>query len=53
MRSMQVTISLKTATYETENKCISFREANFSGLRFIAINDNFGPIYCDKFDKIR
>ena len=29
------------------------REANFSGFSFIAINDKFGPIYRDKFDKIR
>ena len=29
------------------------REANFSGFPFIAINDKFGPIYRDKFDKIR
>ena len=27
------------------------REANFSGFWFIAINDKFGPIYIDKFDK--
>ena len=29
------------------------REANFLGFWFIAINDKFGPIYRDKFDKIR
>ena len=29
------------------------REANFSGFRFIPINDKFGPIYRGKFNKIR
>ena len=34
-------------------KRVRIREANFSGFWFIAINDKFGPIYRDKFDKIR
>ena len=29
------------------------REANLSEFWFIEINDKFGPIYRDKFDKIR
>ena len=53
-------------SFEWENHCwnsdlaflrlqlsVLSREANFSGFRFIAINDKFGPIYRDKFDKIR
>ena len=35
------------------NVAVILREANFSGFRFIAINDKFDPIYRDKFDKMR